>query len=232
MRNQEDSFSLILNLGSVVFVGIAALWMLFFTGCSSTPKQVKVARDQARVAYELQKPVVVMTSKDDKRPEWVKRTFTEDEDAGLVVFSGAFLNGSDYAVSVRCANAEALKVGVQAVGQFIRAEFTEYVHGSNTGDLGVERYVSDGLATFADCLQVQGVRQAEVYYEETFSPSIMQPTYNVFVRLEMAKVDYLKAKADVLRRLRDRFRKDGNTEAKEKADQLLDQLKSQVRNGA
>lgn len=232
MKNQEDSLSLRLNLGSAVFVGLAALWLVFFTGCARTPKQVKVAQDQAKVAYELQKPHIVMTSKEDKRPEWVTLTFTENEDAGIIAFSGAFLNGSDYAVSVRCANAEALKVGVQAIGQFIRAEFTEYVHGSNTGDLGVERYVSDGLATFADCLRVQGIRQAEVYYEETFSPAIMQPTYNVFVRLEMAKIDYLKAKADVIRRLRDKFRKDGNVEAKQKADDLLKKLKEQVRNGA
>ena len=94
-----------------------------------------------------------------------------------------------------------VKVAVHAVGQFVRAEFSEYIQGSNTGDTGVERYVSDGIATFADCLRVQGVRQAEVYYEETFSSAIMQPTYNVFVRLEMSKVDYLKAKADVLKKL-------------------------------
>ena len=232
MKNQEDRLSLILNFATAVFVGLAALWLVFFTGCSNTPNQVRVARDQAQIAYELQQPHIVLTSEDDKRPDWTKHTFTENNSTGSVAFSGAFFHGADYAVSVRCANAEALKVGVQAIGNWIRAEFTEYVQGSNTGALGVDRYVSDGIATYADCLRMQGVRQAEVYYEETFNPATMRPTYNVFVRLEMSKMDYLKTKADVLRQLQKRFDRDGNLKAKERADELLQQLKDRVGQGA
>ena len=112
----------------------------------------------------------------------------------------------------------------------IRAEFSSYVQGTNTGDLGADRYVSDGIATFTENLHVQGVRQKGIYYEEMFSPSIMQPTYNVWVQLEMAKVDYLKAKVDAIRRLRDKFNREGRKEAKEKADEILKDLKEQVRN--
>ena len=140
------------------------------------------------------------------------------------------MDGVDYAVTIRCANAEALKSAIQAVSQFIRAEFSSYVQGSNTfyGE-GIERYVSDGIATFAENVHVQGIRQSEVYYEEMFSPAVMQPSYNVFVKLEMSKADYLHAKADVLRKLRDRFKNEGRIEAKEKAEKLLENLKSEAR---
>ena len=216
------------KINFLLLAGVAVLAV----GCSSTPKQVKVAQDQVRAAYEMQKPLQVRTSLEDKRPEWTKASVTEDQDSGVIYFSGGFQNGSDYAVTIRCANAEALKVAVQAISQFIRAEFSSYVHGSNTGSYGVDRYVSDGLATFADALHVQGIRQKDIYYEEMFSPQIMQPTYNVWVRLEMAKVDYLQAKAEVIRKLRSKFDKEGRKAAKEKADQLLQDLKEQLRNDA
>ena len=205
----------------ILLAGVAVLAV----GCSSTPKQVRVVQDQVRAAYEMQKPLQVRTSLEDKRPEWTKVSVSEDQDSGVIYFSGGFQNGSDYAVTILCANAEALKVAVQAISQFIEAEFSSYVHGSNTGSYGVDRYVSDGLATFADALHVQGVRQKDIYYEEMFSPQIMQPTYNVWVRLEMAKVDYLQAKAEVIRKLRSKFDKAGQKAAKEKADKLLQELK-------
>ena len=230
MKNQKNKFSLNLNLLSSVLVFLCASWLFFFTGCSSTPKYVKAARDHVKAAYEIQKPMKVVDSRMDDRPEWTKQTVFEDEDLGMIYFSGGFQNGSDYSVTIRCANAEALKVAVQAISQFIRAEFSSYVRGSNTGDLGVDRYVSDGIASFTDNLHVQGVRQKGIYYEEMFSPSIMQPTYNVWVQLEMAKVDYLKAKVDAIRRLRDKFNQEGRKEAKEKADEILKDLKEQVRN--
>ena len=133
-------------------------------------------------------------------------------------------------MSVRCANAEALKVAVQSISQFIRAEFTEYVQGANTGASGVERYVEDGIATFVDNLHIQGIRQKTVYYEKMFSAYVMQPTFNTWVKLEMSKADYLKAKADALRKLRDKFSRAGEVEAKEKPERLLEELKREVKN--
>ena len=103
---------------------------------------------------------------------------------------------------------------------------------ANTGADGVERYVEDGIATFVDNLHIQGARQKEIYYEEVFSAQMMQPTYNVFVMLEMSKADYLKCKADALKTLRDRFSKEGRTEAKEKAERLLDELKKGIQRDA
>ena len=157
------------------------------------------------------------------RPEWT--TVSSIEEDGMVYFTGGFLNGSDYALSVRCANAEGLKVAIQSISQMIRAEFSSYVQGSNVGADGIERYVSDGIATFVDALHVRGLRQGEIFWEEVFSPQLLVPTYNVFVKLEMSKGDYLVAKADAVRKLRDSFQDEGNIRAKEKAEKLLEELK-------
>jgi len=124
MKNQWHKLGLNLRLG--IFVWGWLCWGLF-AGCSSTPN-VKQARESVWEAYELQKPVVVQTSKSDERPDWTKNSASESD--GRMYFSGGFLNGSDYSLTVRCANAEAIKVVVQGIGQYIRTEFTEYVRGT------------------------------------------------------------------------------------------------------
>ena len=217
-------------LSSWPCISLTLLFVSFIASGCATSKSVKEAKKSVREAYEVQKPIVVNTSKEDKRPDWTKETVFEKD--GSIYFSGGFQDGADYSVTIRCANAEALKIAVQSISQFIRAEFTEYVQGPNTGADGVERYVEDGVATFVDNLHIQGVRQKEVYYEEVFSAQIMQPTFNVWVKLGMSKAEYVKCKADALKRLRDRFAKEGRKEAKEKAERLLDDLKEGIRRDA
>ena len=114
MKNQWYELGLNFKLGIFVF-GMAFLGL--FAACSSTPN-VKQARESVLEAYELQKPVVVQTSKTDDRPDWTKNSASESD--GKMYFSGGFLSGSDYSLTVRCANAEAIKVAVQGIGQYIR----------------------------------------------------------------------------------------------------------------
>ena len=64
-----------------------------------------------------------------------------------------------------------------------------------------------------------------------YSTSMMQPSFNVFVMLELSKIDYLNAKAEALRRLHERFSDAGEMEAKEKAEELLERLKKEIRHG-
>jgi hypothetical protein len=211
----------------MLFIGIILFISLVFNGCGAS-RAVKMYQAEMKETYELQKPVLIRTSDDDKRPKWTHNTVFEK--SGKVYFTGGFVNGSDYAVTIRCANAEALKNLVQAISLYIRAEFSEYVQGSNsTYGQGIERFVEDGIATFAENVHVQGIKQVELYYEEMFSPALMQPSYNVYVKLEMSKADYLKAKADILRNLRDRFQSKGEIEAKEKAENLLQELKDEIK---
>lgn len=227
MQIQGDRFSLKSRLGIVGWVTIIAIFSILASGCAGNP--AKESREAVRAAYEMQKPIQVRTSLDDKRPAWIHRSVFEDD--GKVYFSGGYTNGSDYAVTIRCANAEALKSAVQSIGQFIRAEFSSYVHGPNVGSDGVDRYVEDGIATFTQALHVQGMRQKDIYYEEMFSPYVMQSTWNVWVQIEISKPEYMKAKADAIRALRDRFSREGQKEAKEKAERMLDDLRKEVERG-
>jgi len=211
----------------MLFIGIILFIGLVLNGCGAS-RAVKMYQAEMKETYELQKPVLIRTSEDDKRPKWTHNTVFEE--AGKVYFTGGFVNGADYAVTIRCANAEALKNLVQAVSLYIRSEFSEYVQGSNsTYDHGIERFVEDGIATFAENVHVQGIKQVALYYEELFSPALLQPSFSVFVKLEMSMADYLKAKADILRHLRDRFQSEGEIEAKEKAENLLQELKDEIK---
>ena len=226
MKNQKVKLSLKSNFRARVLLA-GVLIIIIISGCGSTPKAVEVTRAGAQEAYEAQKAIVVRTSEDDKRPEWTKVTFAEKD--GKLYFTGGFQNGSDYSLTVRCANAEAAKAAVQSISQFIRAEFSEYVQGSNATGEGVDRYVEDGIATFTECVHVQGVKQSELYYEEVFAPQVMEPAYNIWVKLEISKANYLRAKAEALRKLRDEFADAGQLEAKERAERLLEWLKGEVR---
>ncbi len=214
-----------------ICIGLVMVLSVCMTGCAGKKVEVKPGPvpDSTVDAYRSQRSPIVRTSEDDGRPSWTTETVFEKD--GKVYFSGGYLNGSDYPVTIRCANAEALKVAVQSVSQFIRVEFSSFAQGENVGLSGIERYVSDGVAAFTDNLHMQGVRQKDLYYEELFSPTAMRSTFNVWVCLEMSKADYLHAKADVLRKLRDRFQSEGRVEAKAKAERLLDDLKRDVRQG-
>lgn len=203
----------------------AVVLILFFglllTGCAS--RQVKEARELAVESYEIQNPIQIRNSKNDNRPEWTKIIMSEED--SRIYFTGIFLDGSDYAVSIRCAYAEALKALSQSISQFIRIEFTEYVQGDNSGVDGIDRWLSDGLAAFVNNLHIQGARQRQVYYEEKFSPVLMATTYDVFLRVEISKSDYLAAKTRILQNLHDRFSEKNHVEAKKKAEKLLEDLK-------
>lgn len=228
MKIQKTKFRLVSSdFKSIFLIGFLAYFFLVIAGCGAS-KAVKMNQAQARQAFELSKSTVVRTSLDDKRPQWTYKTVFEQD--GKVYFAGAIIDGADYAVTIRLANSEALKNAIQSISQFIRTEFSQYVQGSNNSrGQGVERYVEDGIAAFSKNVHVQGVRQTEIFYEELFSPSVMQPSYNVFVKLEMGKSDYLKAKADVLQKLRDTFKKEAEIEAKQKAERLLQELKDEIK---
>ena len=106
MRNQVFSLNSI-NSARVLFVwsciSLTLLFVSFIVSGCATSKSVKEAKKSVREAYELQKPIVVLTSKEDGRPDWTKKTVFEEN--GSIYFSGGFLDGSDYSVTIRCANA-------------------------------------------------------------------------------------------------------------------------------
>ena len=211
------------------------LFILIFIlcGCSTSSKKNAVPLlelgPEDFINYEkkqaINQPVEIRNSRNDNRPEWTSRPVYEQSNA--MHYTGAFMQGSDYSVSLRAANAEALKSLVQDIGLSIRTEFSMYAKGSNIIDNGIERYNVDGIATLSHNSHLQGARLSESYYEEFIDPlSSGRPFYNVWVKLEISKSDYLRAKSYALKRLKDDFHTAGQVEAKQKAQLLLDELKA------
>lgn len=218
----------------VIRVCIIAIVFIQVMGCSSIPKKNKVPlmrieqADSAPPPRNMvdQQPRQIKNSLNDRRPDWThKSTF---EEHGAVFFTGGFMKGVDYAVTVRCAHAEATKVAVGSISQFVRAEFSMLTQGANDIQSGTERYIEDGIATFTRNLHIQGIQQAESYYEEMFDPVSMDTYFNAWVKLKISSADYIRARARILKQLRDDFHRAGEVEAKEKAQRLLTELREQV----
>ena len=173
-------------------------------------------------------PIIVFSAKDSlsqepkksARPDWTYQTTFQEN--GNIYFTGGFMNGADYSLSIRCANAEAVKIAAKSISTYIRSVFSIYTHGTNSNDDGIERYVEDGIATLTNNLHVQGLRQKQVYHEAVTSGG--RPSYNVFVLMEITDEDYKNAKISVVRSLKDDFEEVQHTEAKQKAEQLLEEL--------
>ena len=214
------------TLLSLSFVSLA----LTLSACSShhpTPLADTIQPPPAvQKSYSMTKPLLVRTSETDNRPSWTTELFSESEDGMNVRFTGAFLGGADFPLTVRMAYAEALKNASSTIKQYVRAEFSEFVQGDN--DKRVDRWVSDGIAAIVPNLMVQGLTQKKVYYEEMYSPTSMKPRWNVWVQAEMPMQDYLRAKAQAVDSLRKEFEREGQVEAKQKAEDLLNRLRSEI----
>jgi hypothetical protein len=196
MKNQTDRLSLNSNFWFIVFGAFILVLIIWI---------------QTGYTQESSKPI---------RPDWTyQTTFIKD---GKIYFTGGFMNGADYSLSIRCANAEAVKVAAHSISIFIRSVFSVYVHGTNSDETGIDRYVEDGIATFVNNLHIQGLRQKQIYHEEVSNSG--RPSYNVFVLLELSEADYKNAKIGVLESLRDDLDKVNQTEAKQKAERLLEEL--------
>lgn len=218
-----------LHFNTIAFYVFILLVITLSSGCSSKLASKGVAKKSGSLSLEILQPVQIKTSDSNQRPVWTKQSSYKKD--GNIYFTGGFLNGTDYSLTIRCANAEAMKVAIQSISQFIRAEFSEYVQGNNNDSEGVNRYVADGIATLTNSIHIQGVRQKNIYYEELFFPATNQIAYNAFVVLEMSESDHLKAKIDAIRGFRDKMEEAGELEAKHKAEDLLNKLKKEAGRG-
>ena len=89
MRNQVDRLGLNSKIGFFV-TGLVVILILIGTTLGFTQEKALTGR-----------------------PDWTRLTaFQKDVH---VYFTGGFLNGADYPLSLRCANAEALKVAAQSI---------------------------------------------------------------------------------------------------------------------
>ena len=193
---------------TIVFYFFIFLVTVLLSGCSAKLASKETVQKSSSQSLEMQQAVQIKTSESDHRPAWTKQSSFEKD--GNIFFTGGFLKGADYSLSVRCANAEAMKVAIQSISQFIRAEFSDYAQGNNNHSEGVNRYVADGIATLTNNIHIQGIRQKDIYYEELFLPTTNRFAYNVFVVLEMNENDHLKAKIDAILGSGIKWKKPGN----------------------
>jgi hypothetical protein len=191
-------------------------------GCS-TGRAVKEKQQMA----ELQTPVVLEKSGKDKRPDWIsQKPYSEDEKAFF--FTGGYVGGADYALTLRLAKAEATKNLLESVEVKARGEFSSAINGQNRTGHDIGRYVTDAVAWTVENLRVAGIRQNQIYYEQVFDPLSQGLRYNFWVQLGISKADYAKAKVSAAQRLLDKAVKESDEEAKKKAMELLDKLQEEV----
>ena len=88
--------------------------------------------------------------------------------------------------------------------------------------------MTDAVAWTVDNLKIGGIRQNRIYYEQVFDPISQSFKYNAWVKLEISKADYLKARADSAQKLLDKAIREKDEEAKEKALELLEKLRQEA----
>lgn len=192
------------------------------SGCGGN-KQVK----QNQVMAEISKPVIMEKTGTTQRPQWTTQTTTFYEDEQGFHFTGGVMGGSDYALTLRLAKSEALKNLLESIEIKARSEFTSVMHGNFTND-AVGRYVNDAIAWTVENIRVHGIRQRDIYYEQSFDPVNHRIRYNTWVRLVLSRADYIRAKTEAAERLLKKAIRDKDEEAKQKARELLDRLQSEV----
>ena len=157
------------------------------------------------------------------RPEWTsKGPFFED--GKCLYFTGGYLGGADYVLTLRLAKSEAIKSLLESIELKARVEFSTVLHGLNAdkGDLG--RYVTDAVGWIIDNLKVRGIRQNLMYYEQVKNPESDGLQYNAWVQLAISKEDYRQARLTAAKNIVTKTERKEDNEAKAKALELLEKL--------
>jgi hypothetical protein len=186
----------------------------------------KVAQQKENL-IEVQRPVVVVKTGQDNRPEWTtKLTFIEED--GNFIYTGGVMGGADYALTLRLAKSEATKNLLESVQIKAREEFSSVIHGQNRAENDLGRYITDAVAWTVDNIKIGGVRQREVYYEQIFDPGNQAFKYNAWVQLQISQSDYLKAKLNAAEKILTKAIREKNEAAKQKAVELLRELRKEA----
>ena len=204
-----------------IFICVIVPFLTFFLGCGGN-KVVK----QNQVMADLNKPVVYEKTGTTQRPAWTNQTTFYEDDVGFH-FSGGIMGGSDYALTLRLAKSEAIKNLLESIEIKTRSEFSSVMHG-NYGSDDIGRYVTDAVAWTVENLRVSGIKQQDIHYEQTFDPGTHRVRYNAWVNLDINKADYIKAKTGAAEKLLNKAIRERDEEAKQKALELLDRLRTEV----
>ena len=204
------------------------MWMLAPTilfvmcGCGGS-KALKETRNLAQ-NYEA---YVMTRTGENNRPDWTSEKVFIEDDAGLR-FTGGYIGGADYTVTLRLAKSEATKNLLESIEIKTRGEFGSAMHGENRNEEDIGRYVTDAVAWMVENLRIRGIRQKEIYYEQVLDPLSQEVRFNAWVQVQIQKQDYMKAKVDAARRLVKRTIQENDDEAREKALELLEKLEEEA----
>jgi hypothetical protein len=201
-----------------IFICVMVPFLTVVMGCGGN----KVVKQNQAMA-DLYKPVVYEKTGTTQRPEWTNKTTFYEDDVGLH-FSGGVMGGSDYTLTLRLAKSEAIKNLLESIEIKIRSEFSSVMQGNYTNE-DIGRYVTDAVAWTVDNLRVSGIKQQNIFYEQTFDPGTHRARYNAWVNLKINKADYIKAKTGAVEKLLNKAIRERDEEAKQKALDLLERLR-------
>lgn len=206
---------------SLMMKAVGFFFLFAIMGCGGN----KVVKQDQPMA-EFSRPVVMEKTGATQRPEWTNQ-ITFSEDAQGLHFTGGVMGGSDYALTLRLAKSEAIKNLLESIEIKVRSEFSSVMQG-NYGNDDIGRYVTDAVAWTVDNLRVGGIKQRNIFYEQTFDPGTHRVRYNAWVSLEVSRADYIKAKTVAAERLLKKAIREQDAEAKEKALEILERLREEA----
>jgi len=201
-------------------VTVPFLALIFGCGGNKVVKQNQAMAD-------LNKPVVYEKTGTTQRPAWTNQTTFYEDDVGFH-FSGGVMGGSDYALTLRLAKSEAIKNLLESIEIKTRSEFSSVRHGNYGKDEDIGRYMTDAVAWTVENLRVSGIKQQNIYYEQTVEPGTHRVRYNAWVNLDISKADYIKAKIGAAEKLLNKAIRERDEEAKQKALELLERLRTET----
>jgi len=207
-----------------IFSCVVVPFLGLIFGCGGN----KVVKQNQAMA-EPNKPVVheKTTTVAAQRPAWANQTTFYEDDVGFH-FSGGVMGGSDYALTLRLAKSEAVKNLLESIEIKTRSEFSSVMHGNYGKDGDIGRYVTDAVAWTVENIRVSGIKQQNIYYEQTAEPGTHRVRYNAWVNLNISKSDYIKAKTGAAEKLLNKAIREKDEEAKQKALELLERLRTET----
>lgn len=196
--------------------------LVVIMGCGGS----KVIKQNQAMA-ESYKPVVLEKTSTTQRPVWTNQSTFYEDDVGFH-FSGGVMGGSDYALTIRLAKSEAIKNLLESIEIKARSEFSSVMQGNYGKEEDIGRYVTDAVAWTVENLRVSGIKQQDIYYEQTFDPGTHRVRYNAWVNLNINRADYIKAKTGAAEKLLNKAIRERDEEAKQKALELLERLRTET----
>ena len=183
-------------------------------GCGGA---VKVAElEEAPVGTE-----VVVERSDGSRPDWIVQP-PEDDD-GLKFFSGGEEGYTDYAMGLRMAKAEAW----QELGESVLGIWCSLLQASEVGGKDrIQQYARNFQELAVKEISLSGTEVEERYYEKVAVKTTygVEYHYNAFVLLSVPEMEYNTAQLRALEQLRDKARRESNTDAEEFIDEAIQRL--------